>query len=58
MTSLSRDDGGKSIDLGCDLEDESRAEDRGKSNDLTGPVDEILALIQNAYDKKRKISAK
>lgn len=28
------------------------------SNDFTGPVDEILDLIQNIYDKRLKVSAK
>ena len=44
-----------SIDQAHVLEGESRA---GELKDFTGPVDEILALIQNVYDKKRKISSK
>ena len=28
------------------------------TNDFTGPIDEIYALIKNAYDKRIKISAK
>ena len=32
--------------------------DGSSTNDFTGPIDEIYALIKNAYDKRIKISAK
>lgn len=43
------------IDRSCSIDANPR---NGPTNDFTSPIDEIYALIRNAYDKRIKISAK
>ena len=43
------------IDQPGDFDSESRKCD---ANNFTGPIDDVLALVQNAFDKRVKISAK
>lgn len=58
---------GKTAGASCDVSqiDQSEGLDPvgrlaavSETDDFTGPIDEILALIQNAYEKRIKISAK
>lgn len=43
------------IDQSCALDTEAK---NCETNDFMGPMDDVLALVQNAYNKKIKISAK